>query len=330
MHRALALAAHARRAPRPQPAGRLRPARRRPGPRWGRASTAAPAPRTPRSTRWPRPGTTARGATAVVTLEPCDHTGRTGPCTEALLAAGVVRVVFAQSDTNPAATGWRRHAARRRRRRRGRAAGGGGAPAQPGLDLRPRARPAVRHLEARHHPGRPQRRRRRQQPLGLQPGREARHPPAAGRVRRDPGRHRDGRGRRPAADRARRGRRAAAAPAAAGGDGGAGPPRRPAGLRRRRRDAPAAHPGPARRPLRARRPRPAARLPRGRAHARRRVPGRRRGRRGRGVRRADAARRAAAPPWPTSASPPSPTRSTCPWSTSTCCRATTARTPTYD
>ena len=51
--------------------------------------------------------------------------------------------------------------------------------AQPGLDLRRRARPAVRHLEVRHHPRRPQRRRRRHQPLGLQPGRPARHPPAA-------------------------------------------------------------------------------------------------------------------------------------------------------
>jgi diaminohydroxyphosphoribosylaminopyrimidine deaminase/5-amino-6-(5-phosphoribosylamino)uracil reductase len=36
-----------------------------------------------------------RGHTAVVTLEPCDHTGRTGPCTQALLAAGVQRVVIA-------------------------------------------------------------------------------------------------------------------------------------------------------------------------------------------------------------------------------------------
>ena len=41
-------------------------------------------------------GGRARGATAVVTLEPCNHTGRTGPCSEALIAAGVVRVVFAQ------------------------------------------------------------------------------------------------------------------------------------------------------------------------------------------------------------------------------------------
>ncbi|MBN9139543.1 MAG: bifunctional diaminohydroxyphosphoribosylaminopyrimidine deaminase/5-amino-6-(5-phosphoribosylamino)uracil reductase RibD [Micrococcales bacterium] len=40
----------------------------------------------------------ARGLTAVVTLEPCNHTGRTGPCSEALIAAGVTRVVYAVSD----------------------------------------------------------------------------------------------------------------------------------------------------------------------------------------------------------------------------------------
>ncbi|CUR62020.1 bifunctional: diaminohydroxyphosphoribosylaminopyrimidine deaminase (N-terminal); 5-amino-6-(5-phosphoribosylamino) uracil reductase [metagenome] len=50
-------------------------------------------------------GDAARGATAVVTLEPCNHTGRTGPCSEALIAAGVRRVVFAQPDTNPVAIG---------------------------------------------------------------------------------------------------------------------------------------------------------------------------------------------------------------------------------
>ncbi|HWT53697.1 MAG TPA: bifunctional diaminohydroxyphosphoribosylaminopyrimidine deaminase/5-amino-6-(5-phosphoribosylamino)uracil reductase RibD, partial [Rhodocyclaceae bacterium] len=38
-------------------------------------------------------GDLARGATAYVTLEPCNHTGRTGPCSEALVAAGVGRVV---------------------------------------------------------------------------------------------------------------------------------------------------------------------------------------------------------------------------------------------
>ncbi len=40
----------------------------------------------------------ADGLTAVVTLEPCNHTGRTGPCSEALLAAGIARVVYAVSD----------------------------------------------------------------------------------------------------------------------------------------------------------------------------------------------------------------------------------------
>jgi diaminohydroxyphosphoribosylaminopyrimidine deaminase/5-amino-6-(5-phosphoribosylamino)uracil reductase len=50
-------------------------------------------------------GTLARGATAVVTLEPCNHTGRTGPCVQALIDAGVRRVVFAQPDPNPLAAG---------------------------------------------------------------------------------------------------------------------------------------------------------------------------------------------------------------------------------
>lgn len=50
-------------------------------------------------------GETARGATAVVTLEPCNHTGRTGPCAQALVAAGVRRVVFAQPDPNLVASG---------------------------------------------------------------------------------------------------------------------------------------------------------------------------------------------------------------------------------
>lgn len=50
-------------------------------------------------------GDAARGATAVVTLEPCNHTGRTGPCAQALIEAGVRRVVFAQPDPNPIAQG---------------------------------------------------------------------------------------------------------------------------------------------------------------------------------------------------------------------------------
>ncbi|MFC8192293.1 bifunctional diaminohydroxyphosphoribosylaminopyrimidine deaminase/5-amino-6-(5-phosphoribosylamino)uracil reductase RibD [Cellulomonas sp. NPDC057328] len=50
-------------------------------------------------------GAATAGATAVVTLEPCDHTGRTGPCSVALLEAGVARVVVAVEDPNPVAAG---------------------------------------------------------------------------------------------------------------------------------------------------------------------------------------------------------------------------------
>ncbi|MBS3967556.1 MAG: bifunctional diaminohydroxyphosphoribosylaminopyrimidine deaminase/5-amino-6-(5-phosphoribosylamino)uracil reductase RibD [Truepera sp.] len=47
----------------------------------------------------------ARGATVYVTMEPCAHQGRTPPCSEALIAAGVSRVVFAANDPNPLAAG---------------------------------------------------------------------------------------------------------------------------------------------------------------------------------------------------------------------------------
>jgi len=50
-------------------------------------------------------GTNTQGATVYVTLEPCSHHGKTPPCTGALLAAGVKRVVYAVDDPNPSAAG---------------------------------------------------------------------------------------------------------------------------------------------------------------------------------------------------------------------------------
>src|SRR5690606_12434385 len=50
-------------------------------------------------------GERARGGTAIITMEPCNHTGRTGPCSQALISAGVARVVAGVYDPNPVARG---------------------------------------------------------------------------------------------------------------------------------------------------------------------------------------------------------------------------------
>lgn len=50
-------------------------------------------------------GNSCTGATIYVTLEPCNHTGRTPPCTQAILTAGLRRVVIAMADPNPVASG---------------------------------------------------------------------------------------------------------------------------------------------------------------------------------------------------------------------------------
>lgn len=50
-------------------------------------------------------GAAARGGTIVVSLEPCNHTGTTGPCVDAIIEAGIARVIYAVEDPNPVAAG---------------------------------------------------------------------------------------------------------------------------------------------------------------------------------------------------------------------------------
>ena len=71
----------------------------------GRGATEAPGDRHAEVVALDEAAGGARGGTIVVTLEPCDHHGRTGPCTGRILDAGIARVVYAVGDPNPVATG---------------------------------------------------------------------------------------------------------------------------------------------------------------------------------------------------------------------------------
>lgn len=89
-------------------------------------------------------GGSARGGTALVTLEPCNHTGRTGPCAQALIEAGIARVVYAVADPTPDANGGGATLAAAACRHRLRPARRRGRPRQRGLaDLRTAAAPFV-------------------------------------------------------------------------------------------------------------------------------------------------------------------------------------------
>lgn len=104
MHRALALAETVRGRTSPNPAVGaviLGPD----GDLVGEAATAPAGGPHAEATALASAGDSARGGTAVVTLEPCAHTGRTGPCAEALLDAEIARVVYAVDDPNPEASG---------------------------------------------------------------------------------------------------------------------------------------------------------------------------------------------------------------------------------
>jgi diaminohydroxyphosphoribosylaminopyrimidine deaminase/5-amino-6-(5-phosphoribosylamino)uracil reductase len=104
MHRALALAELVRGRTSPNPpvgAVILRPD----GTLAGEGATAPAGGAHAEVTALKAAGKDAMGATAVVTLEPCAHTGRTGPCAQALVDAGVAKVIYAVRDPNPEAAG---------------------------------------------------------------------------------------------------------------------------------------------------------------------------------------------------------------------------------
>ncbi len=148
-----------------------------------------------------RAGATARGATAYVSLEPCCHWGRTPPCADALIDAGVRRVVVAIEDPDPRVAG----NGIARLRAAGLAVDIGlgaeeAAEVNAGFLTRLATRTAARHPEARDFARRAHRHQQRRKPVDHRAAGARAWACAACRTRRDHGRHRDRPRRRPAAD----------------------------------------------------------------------------------------------------------------------------------
>ena len=232
MHRAVAAAEAVTGDYRAESLGRMRRrlrARSRPGVRGGDGSSRRPA----RRDHGAGPGRRAplRGATLFTTLEPCAHHGRTPPCTDAIIAAGVARVVIGIEDPDPQVAG-RGVAALR-------AAGievtvGSGA-AEVTEQLAPYLKhrttgAALGRAEDGRHPRRADRRARRHQPVDHRARGPPRRPPPAGPFRRRPGGGGHGAGRRSRADGPVRG--AAATRAAAARRARLGAARAPGSTRR--------------------------------------------------------------------------------------------------